>query len=387
MNNSGRMVILLKILRRQVSALRMAIFSVSNLRTFLLLCSIFVLIVPGSFQILAGTDACAKSKGKNTVTPSQQNYQLGLKKFNEHDLDGAIDAFLQAIYFERAGYYPKAYYWLGRCYAMKKEDGKAIEALRKSVDQNLDNATDAYCLLAEVYMRNDRLADADDAAKQAVVHSAGQDARARNVMGLLYLKKGEPQNAQIHFLDALGTRPWHYTDAWMNYANTKLLLHDFSAAVYQYKEMIAAKDRLKGINLEDIYLKMGFCVLQVGDEQGALDAWHTCLKYNDENADAHLQLGKLLDSEKHYSSAIKEYREFIRCSGEQQSPQTVAQVKDRITWLEQKLTPVEAEPQEAKPSPYMRKKEEAEQKAQIEAEKDAHKKDAYDPNNPHESGF
>src|ERR1700683_5314297 len=73
-----------------------------------------------------------RSSGKNTVEPSAENFELGLSRYKAHDLDGAIDAFLQAIYFNRSTYYPQAYYWLGVCYQDKKLDAKAIEALKKS---------------------------------------------------------------------------------------------------------------------------------------------------------------------------------------------------------------------------------------------------------------
>lgn len=361
-------------------------------RTFFLLLSaiIFLLTLP-TFTTPAITSAAARSKGKNTVVPSQANYELGLKKFDEGDIDGAVDAFLQAIYFERAGYHPKAYYWLGCSYARKHEDGKAIEALELSIKQNLEKAADAYCLLAELYMRNDRLSEAQNAADRAVASSDGPNPQACNVMGLIDLKQGDFADAQSNFMNALGDPPWHYTEAWMNLANSMLLLRDWSGAVRHYKRMIAAKDRLKGIKLDEIYSKLGYCVLQVGDHQGALDAWHMSLNYNPNHAEAHFQLAGLLDTERHYSSAIKEYREFIRCADEKQSPEKLAQVRNRLTWLEQKVKPVEADPQAARPSPYMRKQAEeqlqAQKKAELEAQKKAGFTGPYDPTNPHESGF
>ena len=59
------------------------------------------------------------------------------------DYDGAIDAFLQSVDFARNEYAPVANFWLGKSYMAKwknrshNEDGKAIEAFKKSVEQTI----------------------------------------------------------------------------------------------------------------------------------------------------------------------------------------------------------------------------------------------------------
>src|SRR6516162_333299 len=86
-------------------------------------------------QQLPSAEARVRSKGKNTVTPSEENHQIATSKYKAGDLDGAIDAFLQALYFSRNYYNPDAYYWLGVCYMEKKQDAKAIEAFKHNCEQ------------------------------------------------------------------------------------------------------------------------------------------------------------------------------------------------------------------------------------------------------------
>ncbi|HMO21684.1 MAG TPA: tetratricopeptide repeat protein, partial [Candidatus Melainabacteria bacterium] len=71
-------------------------------------------------------------RGKNTHKPADENYETGLKKMRAEDLDGAIDAFSQAIYFARNGYHPEANYWLGICFMGKGENKKAEDTLLRA---------------------------------------------------------------------------------------------------------------------------------------------------------------------------------------------------------------------------------------------------------------
>src|SRR5271170_2251881 len=94
---------------------------------------LILLPVTLSVTFLAPTSTCFNSaalaklggKGKSTVEPSQENFEIGMQRYKSEDVDGAIDSFLQAIYFARNSYQPDAYYWLGVCYFDKKLDSKA----------------------------------------------------------------------------------------------------------------------------------------------------------------------------------------------------------------------------------------------------------------------
>src|SRR6516165_9822677 len=98
--------------------------------------------------------AKVQSKGKNTVSPSQTNFEAGMVKYKNKDIDGAIDAFLQSVYFARNYYDPQGYYMLGVCYMEKKEDAKAIDAFNKHCSQSVKVSPQAHVYLGEIYLRN-----------------------------------------------------------------------------------------------------------------------------------------------------------------------------------------------------------------------------------------
>jgi tetratricopeptide (TPR) repeat protein len=317
---------------------------------------------PGFNLLLQSAEAKVESKGKNTVSPSVENFQTALAKYKAQDIDGAIDAFLQAIYFSRNYYNPDAYYWLGVCYMEKKQDAKAIEALNKHCQQAVGDAAEGHLHLAEIYLRNDRLDEAEQEAHSALTQYRGIGSRARNVLGLISEKRGLLEQGQFQFELALGDPPWRYTEAWMNLGENMMKQKNWAGALTEFNAMLNSRVLLKGLDYEKVLLDMGLCLLAKGDHQGAIDHWHECLNYNQGNAAAHLQLAMIFDLEQHFVSAIKEYREFVRYSQDQAA---IGRVKNRIGILEQKIGPSELEPQAPQPSAYTRKQEEEEEKQQI----------------------
>lgn len=298
-----------------------------------------------------------KSKDKNTLDPAINNYEEGVKRVKAGDIDGAIDSLLQAIYFARNQYHPAAYFMLGNCYKLKGEDAKALEALKKHVLQNVGPSPDAHCDIAEILMRNGRDREAEAELNRALAEFRGPGPRAHNMMGKLLEKKGDLKNAAWHFEQALGDQPWWYTDAWMNLAENMMKQREWSAALQQYFGILARGNTLKGVDYQKVHLNIGTCMLNKGDHHGAIDNWHKVLELNPDHPQAHLYLGLLLDKEQHISSAIKEYRAFLRVAPTDGKAQLV---KDRLSELEQKIAPSEPEPVAAKPSPYMRQQMEQE---------------------------
>ncbi|PWT94328.1 MAG: hypothetical protein C5B53_13385 [Candidatus Melainabacteria bacterium] len=323
--------------------------------------TIFVAIVVGLAFVkdLPSAQAKVESKGKNTVSPSEENYEIATSKYKAGDLEGAIDAFLQAIYFSRNYYNPNAYYWLGVCYKERKQDPKAIEAFKKNCQQAIGEVPETHLHLAEIYLRNDRLNESEQEALTALTQFHGKGARARNVLGMINGKRGDYEGAELQFQMALGDAPWRYTEAWMNLAENYMKQKAWAPALKQFNDMLTTNVELKGLDREKVLLDMGLCLLAKGDHQGAIDYWHECLNYNQGNAAAHLQLAMIFDLEEHFSSALKEYREFLRFSDDKAA---IARINNRVTALEQKITPAEIEPQAPKPSPYMRQQLEEQDK-------------------------
>lgn len=312
-------------------------------------------------------------RGKGHVLPSEAQYDIGIKKYKEKDYEGAVDAFKQSIYFARNEYMPQAWYWLGVTYMVKLEDTKAIEALKKYLEQAVSSTWEAHIHLGHIYLRNNRLNEAEDEARQALAAYAGQCPKAYNLYGLVAKARNDYDGAVGWFLQALGDRPWSYTEAWMNYADMLMWAKRWPAAIEQFSQMLESEKTLKGLDEETLFTSRGKCLLALGDHQRALEDFHRTLSMNKDNSEAHLNLAMMFDQERHISSAIKEYKEFCRTCTEQKR---TAAVMQRIAMLEHMLTPSQAEPQAPQPSPYMRRQQQEEQK-QEETQQMA----------PHESGF
>jgi len=305
---------------------------------------------PGSLALPA-----LASREKNTTDPAIKNYNEGIQRMKKGQIDGAIDSFLQSIDFARNNYNPWAWFFLGECYKLKNDrenDTKAVEAFRKHLDQVVGRSPEAHIELGEVYMRMDRDEDARTQFNDALIEYMGPGPRAHNALGKLAVKQGDLSVAIGHFRDALGDPPWTYTEAWMNMADCYMKLRNFGEAVGQYLEMMKAERlKLTDADRQRIYLNLGLALLGKGDHEGAMRSWRECLSLNPSNAEAHLDLGMLFDQESHISSAITEYKAFVRLAPADPGTQ---KVKDRIALLEQKLAPAEPVAQE-KPTPYMRR--------------------------------
>lgn len=295
----------------------------------------------------------SKTGDVNTLDPAVNNFQEGLKKMKAADLDGAIDAFLQATYFARNNYHPAAFYFLGLCYKLQGKDTKGIDAFKTHIQQNVGPAPEAHVELGEIYMKLGRDQEAEREFNTALGEYRGPGPRAHNAMGKLLEKRGDLRNAQWHFLQALGDQPWMYTEAWMNLAENAMKQEEWSEAVEQFTGILVRGKTLPLVDYAKVHLDVGVCLMAKGDHHGAMDNWQQACELNPLLASPHLYLAKMFDQENHITSAIHEYRAYIRVAPPNETA-TIAKAKDRLAYLEQKVKPVEAEVQRAKPSPYMR---------------------------------
>jgi tetratricopeptide (TPR) repeat protein len=145
----------------------------------------------------------------------------------------------------------------------------------------------------------------------------------------------------------------------MNLGECYMKMKNWTAALMQFQQIIDSPKKLKHLDNARLYLDIGICDLAKGDHQGAIDSWHTALAFKKEMPEAHLQLGMIFDAENHISSAITEYKEFIRTSNDERK---IGKAKERIEMLNQKLQPAETDPERSKPSPYMRQQYENQQR-------------------------
>ncbi len=301
-------------------------------------------------------DALAKfgRKGQNTATPAENHFWEGTSRMRSKDYDGAIDSFLQAVYFARNGFYPEAHYWLGVCYKEKGKDDKAVASLTVATNTSVEPLPDAWLTLAEVHLRNARYQEAADAIGGARMAGAPYE-KQYYLEGLIAENQKQFSTAEAYFNSALGDKPWKWTSAWMHYAECKMKQQKWLDALREFQELLKTDQPLKNEPLDRIYSDIGVCCLSIGDHQGAMDNWHRSLDYDITNQETHINVAMLLESEKHYSSAIKEYKEGLKYLVEKKPHDPrIQQLRDRIIRLEHTIKPRELAPKQAKPSPYMR---------------------------------
>jgi tetratricopeptide (TPR) repeat protein len=349
---------------------------VSNLRfsrAYSLFMALALAAVPMTLCCHSIAPAGAKGHGKSTAEPEEENMEEGKRRYKAKELDGAVDSFLQAIYFSRNGYCPSGYFWLGLTYYDKGGlDQKAIDALDKCVTQSLKFEPDAHYLLAKLYVRTQRLPEASTEAGKMLNQAPNNSERARayNLLGDVAVAQGNLQEASSYYMDALGDRPWKYTEAWVNYGEVLMKQKSYEAAFAQFRNLLESPVGLKNVPFDRVYNDVGLCMFTKGDHQGALDNWRKALQYNPENAAVHLQIALCFDKERHISSAIQEYKEYIRLASDT-DPKNTSKVQDRVTVLEQKLAPVPVPVVQRQPQvPTMTPEEIEAEKRQLEKEKE-----------------
>ncbi|MFA7339338.1 MAG: tetratricopeptide repeat protein [Candidatus Obscuribacterales bacterium] len=302
----------------------------------------------------------AKNSQKNTTDPALKNTKLGKQLFEKGDYDLAIDALLQATYFARNGYAPEAFYYLGKCYLAKGEYLKAYDSLKKHLSQNVSGDGWGNVAMVETLTALQRYDDAHPYVAFALAGATYESPiyRAAHVAaGKMEDAKGNFSAACDHYRSSLGDAPWTFFDGWIGFCECLMKMKKWTEAYKYLDQMLTTNQTVKGLNYERLHLDLGICLLAKGNHQGAIDHWHQCLEYNHDNKEAHLQLAMILESENHISSAIKEYRSFVRLSDDPKNhapdkEMRSKQVETRIALLEEKLN-AEAPPARAQMTPYM----------------------------------
>jgi tetratricopeptide (TPR) repeat protein len=328
-------------------------------------------------RFVTGGAAFAKNAQKNTTDPANKNTKLGKQLYEKKQYDLAIDALLQATYFARNGYAPEAFYYLGMCHKAKGDDRKALVALNKHIEQAVDEAGWGHVAIIEVLTNLKEFKEAEPHCAYAL-RSARPDTPLFQAAKFAHAKlceaRGDTSAACSLYRDALGSDHWKYFDAWIGFGECLMKMKNWSEAHKYISQILTSKETIKDLDYPRVHLDLGICLLAKGNHQGAIDHWHQCLEYDPENKEAHLQLAMLLDSENHISSAIKEYRNFVRLNDspkQQLKPDGRAQqVESRIAILEQKLA-TDVPAARASTSPYalmQEKKAEIDKQRQMQEE-------------------
>ncbi len=345
--------------------------------------SFFVALTLTGYCLPASFLAVAQAKStvtKNTKDPSDKNFKLGKQLFEQGDYDGAIDALLQSTYFARNGYAPQSFYYLGLSYKAKGQYQKALDALKHNVEQSMDKAGPGHLALAQVLTK---MKNYDESRRECMRAMSATDYRDP-LYRLIYLAEGTNEDeagnhrsAIAGYKNCLGDseRTWDNYEAWVRMSECFMKLKEWVHAYTNLTKMLNTRNPLVGIQYDRVYLDLGICNLAKGNHQGAIEAWHKGLEYNFDNKECHLQLAMLFEQEKHLSSALKEYKQFVASSNsgtnkpEEDRPR-IAQVEQRIASIEQRLSQENQAPAPTNPSPYMREQEQKNVEARMREEQE-----------------
>lgn len=330
----------------------------------------FSLTEPG-FTIVSAAFAKNK-KDKGTVEPSIMHFKEGEKYLKEKDYERAADAFLQAAYFARNSYNPKAWYKVGICRKQLKEWPKAIEAFQGHLDQKDFDSPDGWIDLAECYIEIGEIDKARAAIEKGRNEADYQNKRPIYAMGKLYEKLGDPSMAINFYIDALDQKPWTYGEAWMGLARCQLKVNEPEAAARNYREMLDSLT-VKGLDLNEVHYNYGSSLSLRGNHQGAIDNWHYAIKLDPKCFNCYVALASLFDEEKHLSSAIKAYENAIRLAPKGANTKAL---ETRMQFLQTQLQGDQGR-REIKPTPYMRQ----------EMDRQEQSRRAMDPPAAKDSGF
>ena len=168
-------------------------------------------------------------------------------------------------------------------------------------------------------------------------------------------RKQHLMSSESHFLRALGQKPWNQTRVWLYYCESKMKQQKWQEALRELNALFDSKVLGNQVRmpLARMHKDIGVCRLAIGDHQGAMDNWRTALDYNKNDFEVWLQIGMLLESERHFSSAVSYYKEFLRLR-DGTDDNRLGEVRNRLTTIEHMLNPNETTPTHAKPSQYMR---------------------------------
>lgn len=364
---------------RRASIFSKAVLGLLALAT-VCVCDSVPLLPNGSF--LAPAEA-RKKFDKTTAEPSEENLKQGLTLIKQGNFEAAIDSFQQAIYFSRNHYCPEGYKLLGLCYKATRQYPKALEALKTQLSQTTVPEPDVHIDLAEVYLELGEIDSARREIDKAYIDQGSTGtARQKFATGELHEKLKDFGQALDFYSSALDEKST-YTAAAMGVGKMNVLLKRYNQALVAYRRILDKGPLFQKVDYEQLYYNMGTCFYNRGDHQGALDHWRLALESNPNSYDAHLALGKMLDDEKHYTSAMKEYEAALAAVPKSGGQKDV--IMRRLQYIEAQLAPKEAAPL-VKPTPQMRQEYEDSVRPQQPQDEPAGNNSALPPPSK-ESGF
>jgi tetratricopeptide (TPR) repeat protein len=211
------------------------------------------------------------------------------------DHAGAVDAYQQAIELSPADPYP--HLALGRLYENAK-DSKAAEREYKSALAADADSGDALALLSNLYMRDNRPADAE-ATLREYVKKQPQSENAHLQLGRVLAKQDKHEDAIEEFEKALQLAPTD-ADAQRALAAAQLKLKQYDKGVATLKVLLA-----KEPNDPELHYALADALLHAKQYQAAQDEFMATAKLKPGWADPYGGLAISASEAKNYELAIR----------------------------------------------------------------------------------
>jgi tetratricopeptide (TPR) repeat protein len=152
-----------------------------------------------------------------------------------------------------------------------------------------------------------RLGELDAAIKcyEEAIHLRPEDSQAYSNLGGVYLKKGLPDKAQVACEKARSIQPKN-ADAHFNLGLALAAKGRHADAVAAFREELVLRKRA------ETYLQLAHSLELLGKLGDTEEAYRRLLELSPDDAQAHYDLGVILEARKEYAQAVDSYRQAIK---------------------------------------------------------------------------
>lgn len=219
--------------------------------------------------------------------------KIGLIEHSLDHINAAQQAFLQALQLDMN--YSEAKANLAATY-INSDQPKAIRFLTEIAAQYPDETMAPY-LLSSIYFENGDYVNAIKFAQQAE-KNAPYSSDVKFITGLIELKSGNAQDAEVHFAEAVNLDNKN-VDALVNLANAETNRQDFENAEKHYKRAIELQPQNADAHLN--YANLLYYTNRINE---ALEEYRAVVINNPNSSEACNNIGVILKDLKDYDNAL-----------------------------------------------------------------------------------
>jgi tetratricopeptide (TPR) repeat protein len=262
-----------------------------------------------------------------TILPFQKKMDAAITLYDEGKLDASIQELEEIIREKRNMVH--AYIYLFPMYQEKGQPDKALELLKKGYEHNPENydIVTAYGMLLGEKGEFDR----SIAMLQEALAMIDFDPRVWDLLGTAYWRKGDEQNALVHYQKALGLDP----NSAKTYSNMGGVHFSKSLKTQDRAEYNRAMEYFKKAiefdpDLVMAYRGLGLGYRAAGRITDAITAWEQGLAIDPADAFINLNLGKAYLERGDKIRALELFEKFLQLRGTTLSPQERQEVESLI---------------------------------------------------------